>query len=156
MRDTTTRGISTLGLIGVLAIAGLGYIGWAAYQKAQAKAAFSAAVSNSIERMDKSKAQWADAMTIATSTPRIGLAGPVSNLQKIRQEVQAIDVPDCLANSKQHLVKGMNHGVEAMLAFMRNDLPSYALDAVTAEKATLMASEFERYSKKDTVCVFKK
>lgn len=156
MTRTRNIGVSTLAVIGLLLIIGLGYTGWTAYKKAQDRAAFAAAVSSANEKLDKAKAQWVDALTIATSTPRIGLAVPITNLQKIRQEVQALDVPQCLSESKGHLVKGMNEGLDGMLTFMRNDMHKYELEEFTQNKAKLMAASFAEYSKKDTACPVKK
>jgi len=155
-KRTCIRGISSLGVIVLIfAIAG-GYVGWSYYQKKQSQAAHEAAVATANSAMDKSKAQWMDALRLATSTPRIGLAGPMGTLQAIRQGVRQLEVPECLAQNKQHLITGMNEAMDGMLAFMRNDMGKYELDDFTTQKVQAMTVSFAEFDKKPVHCAQKK
>lgn len=156
MNRRRSLGISTIAVMVMLTVAALGVAGWEHYQKRQARAAHEAAVASANARMDGAKAQWFDALRLATSTPRIGLAGPMGSLQSIRQNVEQIDVPACLAPNKNHLLKGMNEAIDGMLAFMRNDMGKYELDAYTAEKVQSMSANFAEYEKKPVPCEQKK
>lgn len=151
-----SRGVSTLAVIVLVAVIAVGYAGWNSYQKSQARAAHEAAVAAANTKMDSARAQWIDALRLATSTPRIGLAGPMGSLQAIRQGVQQLDVPECLAPNKQHLINGMNEALEGMLAFMRNDLGKYEMEEFTTKKAEAMSASFAEYDKKPVPCAQKK
>jgi hypothetical protein len=68
--------------------------------------------------------KWDDTARIAGRTPRIALANPVSDLQKIKQEVQAVIVPECLKYPRNQLVSGMNMVIEGYLSFMAQETDS--------------------------------
>lgn len=156
MTFNRSRGISTLTVIVLIAVVAIGYTGWNSYQKGQVRAAHEAAVAAANTRMDNARAQWIDALRLATNTPRIGLAGPIGSLQAIRQGVQQLEVPSCLAQNKQHLISGMNEALEGMLAFMRNDLGKYELEDFTTKKAEAMSASFAEFDKKPVPCAQKK
>lgn len=156
MTFNRARGISTLAVIVLVAAIAIGYTGWNSYQKSQARAAHEAAVAAANTKMDNARAQWIDALRLATNTPRIGLAGPMGSLQAIRQGVQQLEVPECLAQNKQHLIKGMNEAMDGMLAFMRNDLGKYELEDFTTQKAQAMSASFAEFDKKPVPCAQKK
>lgn len=155
MRRRKIRGVSMLAVIALLLGLGISYAGWNSYQRSQARAAHQAAVSTSIASMDKAQSQWMDAMKVASASPRIALATPMAGLQSLRQSVQALPVPECLAANKQHLIKGMDEGLEGMFAFMRNELPKYELEDLTTKKMQLMMASFAEYDKKPTPCLQK-
>src|SRR5579871_1408916 len=62
--------------------------------------------------------EWDDALKLAASTSRIALASPVSQLQRIRRDVQAQTWPDCATKAKELLVASMSATVDGYLAFM--------------------------------------
>jgi uncharacterized protein DUF4124 len=64
--------------------------------------------------------RWKDAMQLATVTARIALAGPVNNLQAIKQETETLLVPDCLIEPKQALVEAMDRMIKNFLQFMHD------------------------------------
>lgn len=70
--------------------------------------------------------EWDDANTLANSTGRIALAGPVGQLQQIRRSTDALSVPWCAESSKRLLLKGMDHTINGYLCFMRDE---YVCDA---------------------------
>ncbi|MCE1193163.1 MAG: hypothetical protein LWW96_13530 [Acidovorax sp.] len=156
MKRSRTKGVSTLAVIALLVVAGIGYVGWNSYQKSQARAAHEAAVASANASMDKMKVQWLDALRLATSTPRLGMAGPISSLQAIRQNAQQLEVPECLTPNKQNLVTGMNEALEGVLAFMRNDMGKYDLEEFTLKKITAMNDRFLEFEKKPVPCLAKK
>lgn len=62
--------------------------------------------------------QWDDAQQIASSTSRIALAMPVSNLQQIKREVESLNPPNCAYLAHNHLVSYMNNIILAYTDFM--------------------------------------
>jgi hypothetical protein len=64
--------------------------------------------------------RWDDQNKLASQTSRIALAIPVSELQKMRRETEALMVPSCLKNAKINLTNGMNSTIDGYLAFMGN------------------------------------
>lgn len=152
MKRARIRGMSILKFVALLVALVGAYATWSAYQKSHLRAAHQAAVAASIANMDKAQSQWVDAMRVAGAAPRVALAGPVAGLQSIRQTVMGLDVPDCLIPNQQHLVRGMDAGIDGMLAFMRNDLPKYELEEFTSQKMQLMKASFTAYEEKPAVC----
>jgi len=63
-------------------------------------------------------ARYKDAMDLAGKTSRIALAAPVSNLQNLKRETDALVVPACLGLAKGNLTTGMNAINTAFLNFM--------------------------------------
>jgi hypothetical protein len=62
--------------------------------------------------------EFSDTEKLAGSTPRVSLASPISILQSIKRELDKIEVPFCLGNSKDYISKGMEFVVQAYLDFM--------------------------------------
>lgn len=62
--------------------------------------------------------KWDDANQLASSTPRVALAGPVGSLQSVKRETQALNVTGCLVAPHEALVTSMNKTIEAYLDFM--------------------------------------
>ncbi len=50
-----------------------------------------------VEQLNSIESRWDDAISLAGSTPRIQLANSVSNLQELKNDLNATEVSDCLA-----------------------------------------------------------
>lgn len=69
--------------------------------------------------------RWADAERLASSTPRVALAGPVATMQAVQREAEGAGVPACLGDAKEALVDLTSKSTTALINFMRkNDLQS--------------------------------
>ncbi len=64
--------------------------------------------------------KWSDASTLAGSTGRIALAGPVATLQALYRDTEAMTVPPCLERAKNALVSGMDMEVRGFVTFMQH------------------------------------
>jgi hypothetical protein len=73
-----------------------------------------------MQGMDQVVQRWSDAFRVASATPKIALAGPVSQLQAIRRDAVNTEVPDCLLLGKLALMESMNETLEAFIMFMRS------------------------------------
>jgi hypothetical protein len=65
--------------------------------------------------------EWNDASQVASSTARIALSGPVSELQALRRQAEALDVPLCAERAQAALLKHMDGMIESYLLFMRQE-----------------------------------
>ncbi|OGO69849.1 MAG: hypothetical protein A2Z49_09600 [Chloroflexi bacterium RBG_19FT_COMBO_56_12] len=65
--------------------------------------------------------RWLDAEQIAGSTSRIALAGPLSELQSIKQDMTSLKVPPCLERAQAFIVDSMERTIGAYLLFMQNE-----------------------------------
>jgi hypothetical protein len=83
------------------------------------------------DRLQQYATEWDDALKLADSTSRASLAGPVSELQRIRRDVQAQQWPDCATIAKGLLVGSMDATIDGFLGFMRQD-PDYQHSLNTA------------------------
>lgn len=90
--------------------------------------------------------RWDDAYAIANATGRGNLAGPVAQLQTVRAEAQAAEVPVCLEKAKGHLVDGMNSTITGFLDFMadKSDATINASFNAAKDQLELFAGELER------------
>jgi len=61
---------------------------------------------------------WDDAKAIANSTSRIGLAGPVGELQNLRREWKSVEVPEGLEKFHNKILDYEESTIEGFLAFM--------------------------------------
>lgn len=152
MKRFQIRGISTLTFVALVVAAVGAYAAWDSYKKEQQRAAHQAAFTTSIADMDKARSEWLDAMKVAGAAPRVALAGPVTGLQSIRQGVMRLTVPDCLKKNHQDLIRGMDAGIDGMLAFMQNEMPRYELEEFTGQKMRLMRDSFTQYDEKPVIC----
>lgn len=64
--------------------------------------------------------EWADAVALASSAPRVSLADPVAKLQEIRRRTQALTVPACGEDAKVSLLASMDSTIEGFLGFLSN------------------------------------
>lgn len=99
------------------------------------------------ESMSEIQSKWEDTFEIAISTSRISLAGPVGNLQNIRREASKVTAPDCIADSHENYLEGMDTFIDIFLDFMSDaDAEPDELDINIAQLQILgIASVLERY-----------
>jgi len=76
------------------------------------------------EKLSAQNQVFDDAYNVASSTARISLAQPVSELQRIQRETDAVPVPACMETAKTELVLSMDAAVKGFLAFMANESDS--------------------------------
>lgn len=62
--------------------------------------------------------RWLDAYTLAGSTPRIALPPVIANMQAIRREMEAIALPQCLAQAKRFRIAAMDRQLAEFTAFL--------------------------------------
>lgn len=86
-------------------------------EKEKARTAYDKSVDALIQQQHK----WADAATLADSSPRVSLAGPIARLQEVRRETAQLVLPECLSEARQILVNAMDKTIEGFLSFLRND-----------------------------------
>lgn len=70
--------------------------------------------------------EWSDAVSLADKTPRIGLAGPVSQLQKIRRDADDFKTTQCSSPLKEKLILSMDKTINNFMAFMDKSALSQA------------------------------
>lgn len=93
-----------------------------------------------VDDVDALMARWRDARDIANVTPRLNLAGPIADLQAIRRDVVALNVPPCVATVTEPLAAYMDHGIQAALLFMAQEP-----DEEVAAEAELAAAQLAAY-----------
>lgn len=71
-----------------------------------------------VDQLNKIENRWEDAHTLASSTARIALAVPVSELQGIKRELAELEVSDCLKPAKESLDSYMSSHISNFLNFM--------------------------------------
>jgi hypothetical protein len=71
--------------------------------------------------------RWIDLDTLARSTARIALAGPVGKMQDLLREVRKIPVKPCASQAKNALVTLISGDTDAMLSFMQDNAIGSAL-----------------------------
>jgi hypothetical protein len=69
-------------------------------------------------RLEAIAARLADADKLAAHTPRVGLAGPLGELQRIARDVRTTEVPQCLAGARLMLASEADLHVESFMAFL--------------------------------------
>lgn len=75
--------------------------------------------------------EFQDAVTLAGSTPRVQLAAPLADLQKIRRDTGQIEIdPSCTEVLKAHsyLLDGMDYTVKGFISFLGQE-PDYMVDS---------------------------
>lgn len=72
------------------------------------------------EQLSSIESRWDDAVSLAGSTPRIQLAVPVSKLQELKNELNTLEVSDCLAPAKGKFNKYMDNHIQLFLGFMQD------------------------------------
>jgi hypothetical protein len=67
---------------------------------------------------------WDDANSVAGSTSRIALSGPLMQLQTIRREVSDMVAPNCSAGVQLMMINYMDKVIDSYLAFMSQESDS--------------------------------
>lgn len=123
---TQQRGFGLFHIILIIIIVATGGVSWKAYQKQQAEAEIKAnldreraEIKKSINELNAIFEKWGDADKLATSAPRVALAGPVARLQEIKRETAAMNIAPCLLDAKTALVEGMSLRIDAYVSFMQ-------------------------------------
>ncbi|NVO00722.1 MAG: hypothetical protein HXX17_15505 [Geobacteraceae bacterium] len=78
-----------------------------------------AAYDKAILPLNEIYTRYKDARTVAGATPRIALAAPLSNMQSIKREADALVVAKCLDFAKSMLTGGMLNVNAAYVDFMQ-------------------------------------
>lgn len=68
--------------------------------------------------------KWMTQDSIASSTARVAVAAPVTELRKIRDELNSLEIKGCLVNSKSQLMSAMNDEILMFVYFMQNNASS--------------------------------
>lgn len=67
--------------------------------------------------------RWNDAVDLGKSASRISLPPVVQNMQAIKRDVDAAQIPGCLSVARHVLSKHMGAGIDGFLAFMAQRSP---------------------------------
>ena len=62
--------------------------------------------------------RWLDAYTLAGSTPRIALPPVIANMQALRREMEALALPQCLAQAKRFRIAAMDRQLSEFTNFL--------------------------------------
>ncbi len=89
-------------------------------------------------------ARWGDAERLAQSTPRINLAAQIGEMQKLKQEASALEMPNCQDRAKLALVGAMTASIEAHYSFLQKNEISSIEKQKTADEGY---KEYERIMK---------
>ncbi len=73
-----------------------------------------------VEDLTKIENRWVDTYDLASSTSRIALATPVSQLQEVKRDLLAVEVSECLTPAKEALSAYMDMYIKNFLYFMAN------------------------------------
>lgn len=73
------------------------------------------------DKLSEIEKRWDDANNLAAATSRIALPTPIANLQNIKNQLDAIEVSECLTPAKKALYEAMDLNIDSFLMFMRND-----------------------------------
>ena len=97
-----------------------------------------------LDAVSKLVKRWDDASLLASSTARITLNGPISQLQAIRRESTDVIVPACISHHKELQIKSMDLTLDGYIAFMQDkDIGQYLAQSAV-EKAAPLRAEFDK------------
>jgi len=123
---TKQRGFGLFHIILIIIIVAIGSVSWKTYQKRQIEAEIKASLEKeradikiSVTDLKAIFEKWGDADKLASSSPRVALAGPVARLQEIKRETGAMNIAPCLKDAKTALVEGMSLRIDAYVSFMQ-------------------------------------
>ncbi len=117
--------------------AAVAFGGWTVYSKQAAKAQ----LAEDLTRLESVDARWQDSMRLLRETPRIALPAQIAIAQELAQEARGLDLEPCADQARAHLVRSIDAGVSAYLAFMGQQggaLPG--LGEASAERAQLLSA----------------
>ena len=75
-------------------------------------------VKHASEELQAKITEFSDGVSVAESTARISLSGPVGDLQKIQRDTSDVQVPSCMEDAKKLLTGGMRTSIDGFIAFM--------------------------------------
>lgn len=103
-------------------------------------------VNSQIRQMRGLSAEFTDALEIAGDTPRMLLAAPLQDLEKIQERAEDMQVTGCLIDARDHLAKSTYFGVEGMRAFQRDagDATVNSLFNMGTDRIAALEAEFAR------------
>jgi len=78
--------------------------------------------------------EWNDAEALAQSTSRISLPQPVSQLQKIRRDVESLSAPSNAQDNQKLLLGYMDNVINTYLSFMSQDDVASVTSAISARE----------------------
>ena len=73
-----------------------------------------------VDQLNAIENRWDDAHKLASSTARIALATPISELQNVKRDLERLEVSECLTPAKEALSSYMNSTIANFLSFMAN------------------------------------
>ncbi len=73
-----------------------------------------------VDQLNAIENRWDDAHKLASSTARIALATPISELQNVKRDLERLEVSECLTPAKEALSSYMNSNIANFLSFMAN------------------------------------
>ena len=73
------------------------------------------------EQLNNIENRWVDTHTLASSTSRISLVTPVSQLQEIKRDLLSIELSECLNPAREALNSYMDMHINNFLKFMANE-----------------------------------
>ncbi len=74
-----------------------------------------------LKDLEMISAEYDDAFNLANNTPRIQLAQPISELQRIKRDTEALAVPECLQSAQENTVLSMERAIEGFMLFMADE-----------------------------------
>jgi hypothetical protein len=120
----------------------VGFFGYKQYEKGQNRKS----VETSLVRLNDAFIDWLDVARVASSAPRVALAGPVGKLGEIKKSTSQIEAPFCAERVKAALVASMADQIDGFLYFMRQE------EAMLLEKAAKARAGFDAFSKMRDDC----
>lgn len=93
--------------------------------------------------------KWMTQDNIASSTSRIALSTPVTELRKIKDELNALKITGCLTNAKTQLLSAMDDEILMFVYFMQNNSSS---SQMTEKLKISYANKLAEVIKQNTEC----
>jgi hypothetical protein len=75
-------------------------------------------LSGTVQPINDLMREFEDASQLASNLPAQQLPAVISNLQRIRRDVEDVQIPACLATLKTHELNHMNQMIQTLLAFV--------------------------------------
>ncbi|ENU87730.1 hypothetical protein F972_02996 [Acinetobacter sp. CIP 102529] len=83
-----------------------------------------------VEELNNIENRWVDTYDLASSTSRIALATPVSQLQEVKRDLLTTEVSECLKPAKEALSSYMNMHIKNFLNFMADQEISNSISSL--------------------------
>lgn len=138
-------GFNLLVVLLVIVLAIGGGVFWKLNAKWQREAAIeeaSTAILLQIADQVRLLGRWNDALSLAGSTPRVALSGPVAKLQDLKREAEKQRVSGCLVEPTVELVGAMDLIIAGFLDFMAN---TPGADLRGEERSLLIDAKLAKY-----------